>query len=398
VQNPFQGTKPGSLSSAFVSKLNPAGSALVYSTFLGGNDGGGAIAVDSASNAYVVGYGNLPLQSPFEVKGGGFLSKLNPAGNSLLYSTQLGGIFGLDSATGIAVDSFGNAYVAGKTFSYDFPVQNPFQSSLRGISNAFVSKVVPGPFIPPQFDATGDLAGANTGTRGDNPEANAFSEGGVRFFDGTIDLSTTDLSSGGFGIPWGQTRSWTNTTSYPAVSQNGSGMIDTQLPYLYLLTNTATATTIAAVSTGTNARYFDLVNGSYQEKFFMGDQLTYNAAGNEFVLTDTSGDQIHFYGFSSNWPTLQQGQFKSFVDPYGNVTQVTSHAANGTVTEVQRSTTSNGNTIKESYLYSYIQTGVNAGLLSNVTLRRSVNGGQWSTVRQVAYTYYDGVIAEGQPG
>jgi RHS repeat-associated protein len=397
VQNPILATKLG-LVSIFVSKIIAGGSGLVYSTYLGSTYGM-AIAVDSAGNAYISGWGNGLLQNPFQTTGTGFVSELNTVGSRLVYSSPLAGTG--DVANGIAVDGAGNAYLAGVAYSNDLPIQDAFQTNNRSYpngSNAFIAKVVPGPFTLPQFNDPGDVMTTNTGTRGGDPQSSAFSEGGVRFFDGAIDLNATDLSAGGFGIPWGQTRSWTNTTSYPAVSQNGSGMIDTQLPYLFLMTYTANANTIAAISTGTNARYFDWVNNNYQEKFFMGDTLTHDGNAHDYTLTDTAGDQIHFYDFSSNWPTLQQGQFKSFVDPYGNVTQVTSHAANGTVTEVQRSTVSNGNTYTESYAYSYIQNGVNAGLLSNVTLRRSVNGGQWSTVRQVAYTYFDGTIAGGNQG
>ena len=74
---------------------------------------------------------------------------------------------------------------------------------------------------------------------------------------------------------------------------------------------------------------------------------------------------------------------------------VTSYTADGHVTEGQRSAVSNGATITESFLYAYIATGVNAGLLQGVTLRRQVNGGAWSVVRQVQYAYYDGTQTYG---
>ncbi|MBI2829078.1 MAG: SBBP repeat-containing protein, partial [Acidobacteria bacterium] len=110
----------------FVTKLNPAGTALVYSTYLGGsgNDGGIGIAVDSAGNAYVTGTTNsadFPTTlGAFDVTFNGvqdvFVTKLNPAGSALVYSTYLGGS-GFERPNGIAVDSAGNAYVMGRTTS-----------------------------------------------------------------------------------------------------------------------------------------------------------------------------------------------------------------------------------------------------------------------------------------
>jgi hypothetical protein len=125
--------------------------ALVYSTYLGGAGGsnGRAIAVDSAGNAYVTGWaGNgMPMQNAFQRYGGGvldaFVTKLNPSGTGLIYSTYLGGKSD-DAATGIAVDSSGNAYITGNTASTNFPTMNAFQPRNHGGYNgwdAFVAKL-----------------------------------------------------------------------------------------------------------------------------------------------------------------------------------------------------------------------------------------------------------------
>jgi hypothetical protein len=141
---------------AFVTKLNPnlSGSAsLIYSTFLGGNGGdyGVGIAVDGAGNVYVTGdtgSSDFPttstaFQTTNHGSGDGFVTKLTASGTALLYSTYLGGS-GYDLGTGIAVDGAGNAFVTGDTGSRDFPTtRGPFQTSLYGLSNAFVAKLNP---------------------------------------------------------------------------------------------------------------------------------------------------------------------------------------------------------------------------------------------------------------
>ncbi len=145
--NPFQAANGGN-GDAFVTKLNATGNALIYSTYLGGStsDMGAAIAVDAAGNAYVTGSAystDFPTVNPFQASSGGsydaFVTKLNAAGNALVYSTHLGGS-DADYGQGIAVDAEGNAYVAGYTYSKDFPTVNPFQPTLNGLINAFVTK------------------------------------------------------------------------------------------------------------------------------------------------------------------------------------------------------------------------------------------------------------------
>jgi hypothetical protein len=135
-----------------VAKLNPAGSALVYSTYLGGSgvDYGYGIAVDSSGNAYVTGrtYStDFPTANPLQASCKGeldaFIAKLNPAGSALAYSTYLGGDR-YDEGNGIAVDPSGNAYVAGVTYSANFPTVGALQATCGGCSSnadAFVAKV-----------------------------------------------------------------------------------------------------------------------------------------------------------------------------------------------------------------------------------------------------------------
>ena len=150
----FQPTIGGMFDNGFVTKLNPTGSALVYSTYLGGsgNDSGNSIAVNTSGNAYVTGYTdstNFPVTAgAFQPTIGGmfdnaFVTKLNPTGSALVYSTYLGGS-GDDSGNSIAVDTYGNAYLTGITSSTNFPTVKPLQSSYgTGQSDVFVSLLNP---------------------------------------------------------------------------------------------------------------------------------------------------------------------------------------------------------------------------------------------------------------
>jgi hypothetical protein len=150
VVNPFQGTYPGAFNT-FLSKISPDGSALLYSTYLGGNgsDIPSGIAVDSSGDMILGGYTsstNFPVANAYQPtvspnQGGmygdyGFLTKFTPDGSSLIYSTYLGGNSNVplncggtpcwpqpvSAVNGMALDAAGNAYAAGITNTYNFPV------------------------------------------------------------------------------------------------------------------------------------------------------------------------------------------------------------------------------------------------------------------------------------
>ncbi len=145
----FQKQKQGQID-AFVTKLNAAGDAIVYSTFLGGkaNNIANSIAIDASGNAYVTGEttsSNFPTtQSAYQRILSGpsdaFVSKLNAAGSNLAYSTFLGGMM-QETGFGIAVDNAGSAYVTGLTSSNNFPARNPVQSVLSGLVDMFIAKL-----------------------------------------------------------------------------------------------------------------------------------------------------------------------------------------------------------------------------------------------------------------
>lgn len=145
---------------AFVTKLNPQGSGLVYSTYLGGTGGDDrawGIAIDSLGNATITGdtkanaqdTNNFPVVDAVQTNYGGglsdaFVSKLNPAGTALVYSTYLGGSL-YDEGRGIALNGSGDAFAIGSTSSDNFPTSNPMQGSngggLNNHDDAFVVKI-----------------------------------------------------------------------------------------------------------------------------------------------------------------------------------------------------------------------------------------------------------------
>lgn len=153
-------TTSGSVPDAFISKLNADGTALVYSSFLGGNsaDVARAVALDGSGNAYVTGFTfstDFPTVNPFQGSYGGtgqdpsstpagdaFITKIKSDGSAIVYSSYLGGD-SIDYGYGVAVDGSGNAYLTGKTYSDNFPTT---QGSLKPVKtqsslNAFVTKV-----------------------------------------------------------------------------------------------------------------------------------------------------------------------------------------------------------------------------------------------------------------
>jgi len=149
LQNAYQSSYGGGSLDNCLSKLSSTGSALIYSTYLGGvgTDREGCVALDASDCAYLSGYTNssdFPLVNPYQtsIEGGydTFATKFNSSGNALYYSTYLGGS-GTEYGFGIAVDPNGNAYLTGCTFSSDFPVVNAYQSSANIGFDAFASKL-----------------------------------------------------------------------------------------------------------------------------------------------------------------------------------------------------------------------------------------------------------------
>jgi hypothetical protein len=148
LQNPIQATLGGG-EDAFVTEFNPTGSALIYSTYLGGSgtDNAWGIAVSKTGRAYVTGNtdsSNFPTLNAIQKTNGGgtdaFVTEINPNGAGFVYSTYLGGS-GDDFGKGITVNSKGSAFVTGYTSSSNFPTKNPLQGTNAGSFDVFVTRI-----------------------------------------------------------------------------------------------------------------------------------------------------------------------------------------------------------------------------------------------------------------
>lgn len=214
--------------------------------------------------------------------------------------------------------------------------------------------------------------------------APGFSSHPVRYGDGVVAVASLDLQSEGAGIPWGLTRSWTNAQAVYRNNVVGTRWLVTEQPFMGIHDTTE----YYVFSNAYTFRRFNLVDDEYIADGFAQESLIHDDEEHEYIYTDTEGGVIRFYDFTSNHPALQQGQFKSFTDADGNTVEVVDHTTEGRIEEVQLASTVSGVTVTESYLYTYITTLINDGLLDHVIQRRKVDSGSWTTIRQAYYDYY----------
>jgi uncharacterized protein (TIGR03437 family) len=232
----FQATYNGttSQSDAFVTKVNAAGTALTYSTYLGGrsNDVASGIAIDAAGNAYVTGATTSSNQSnDFPTTAGAlqttfrgssmtgsisdaFVSKLNATGTALAYSTYLGGN-GADRAFGIAVNAQGTAFVTGSTSSSNFPVASDSFKLHAGGTDAFVT----------QLDAAGAALAYGTylgGGRNDTGIGLALDAAGNVYAVGNTSSANFPVTRGAYQTTWGN-----GQDVFISVLRNGTSIVAT---------------------------------------------------------------------------------------------------------------------------------------------------------------------------
>jgi len=254
-------------SDAFVTKLSANGQTVVYSTYLGGNDGewGDGIALDSAGNATVTGMtqsADFPIiNAKYPHPRGGrdaFVTKLSANGQTVVYSTYLGGS-GIDWVGGIAVDSAGDASVTGYTESADFPTVNAKYPQLRGRGDAFVTKL----------SANGQTVVYSTYLGGSGDDGG----GGI-----AVDSAGNATVTGS-----------TSSADFPA--------INAKYPHLW---GSYDAFVTKLSANGQTVVYSTYLGGSGQDE---GQRIAVDSAGNATVIGDTYS--VDFPAVNAKYPQLR---------------------------------------------------------------------------------------------
>lgn len=332
----------------FVTKLSTDGSALVYSTYLGGSDYeyGGGIDLDAAGAAHVTGYTlstDFPTTSgAFDTsKSGGydsFVTKISSDGSSLVYSSFLGGS-SADHAQDVAVDGAGFAHVTGQTYSSDFPTTaGAFDTTISGSVDAFVAKVSPdGSSL-----AYSTLLGGNSHDYGHAIDLDAA---GAAYITGYASSANFPTTVGAFDTSWSSGDAFVTK-----LSPTGAG-----LEYSTFLGGTSNEEGRAIAVGADGAAYvtglaystdfpitpgaFDTSNNGYYEAFVTklspdGASLAYSTylGGSNYdfatAIAVDAGGSAHVAGYtqSSDFPTVGD-QFNTY--PYGEHAFVTKFSADG---------------------------------------------------------------------
>jgi uncharacterized protein (TIGR03437 family) len=311
----FQGTqRVTGHTTAFISKMNPSGTALIYSTYLGGStlETAYGLSVDSSGNTYVVGQtaskdfpttaGSLQTSLPASIRTS-FVSKLNAAGNGLVYSTYLGGTAQVsylccDLAAAVAIDATGNAYVAGTTVSSGFPVttgaaQTKFAAILS--STAYVAKLNPAGagLVYATFLGGSGQGQFNIGPavfQGDQATAITVDGAGNAYVTGLAHSPDFPTTAGAF-----QTRNKAATTS---------GTVSSIPGYNAFVTKINPGGTAFVFSTYLGGSGVTIPNGSFGSEAIFGDNA------NAIAVDGTGNVYVAGSAYSSDFP-VTKGAYQS---------------------------------------------------------------------------------------
>jgi RHS repeat-associated protein len=204
----------------------------------------------------------------------------------------------------------------------------------------------------------------------------------VRYFNGEVQHKETDISSNGFGLGWGHTRTYSNAMSDRFSRGNGWNWNVDQWPMM--LVSPFPNATYAVFSNIYDIDWFKQnVDGSFTTLFGRLKTLEHDAANHRFRLIEQDGTVTIFNDFTH---ATRPGLFISVTTPGGNTTAIVG-GEEGEILEVQRSYTSGGDTVTESYLYDFNPSTL-PPQIEFVTLRRRVNSGSWESVVNAEYSYY----------
>ena len=341
----FQSSTSGTQNS-FVAKLNPTGSALLYATYLGGNsssylccDAAGAVAMDSAGNAYVAGTtyaagfpvtpGAVQTKIGSGLASNAYVTKLNPTGSALVYSTFLGGsgqgafsigpaVFYGDVANALAVDSAGNVYVTGIAHSPNFPVTaGAFQSKNNAATTAGVVSQIPGynAFVT-KINPTGTALVYSTYLGGSGVTIPNGSIGNAIVFGDQANALAVDSSGNVYlaGLAY--------SADFPTTAGAFQTKLQASQNYQNNFQNLGNNAFVAKLNpTGSGLVYSTFVGGSVSDR---ANGLAIGGSGNAYITGTTS---------STDFPVLS-GSFQAV-----NKGAVTNKTTNAFVSEVNSSGT-----------------------------------------------------------
>jgi RHS repeat-associated protein len=211
----------------------------------------------------------------------------------------------------------------------------------------------------------------------------------VRYFTGEKLMAVSELSSESQGS-WSAGRSFVSNTAYADVSSPlGGGWRMSGSLYKLAQQNSF----VVLLSGSTVARTFiDNGNGTYSPSYYFLDSLTLNSGAHTFTYTDLDGKQWLFDDFTGLAGVGRVGTLKQYIDAAGNTHTLTYNTAagpaQGKLSQVQAIFVQGTSTYEEDWLYNYYLTGVSAGFLQSVVLRRTLNAVDQGIVRQTLYTYY----------
>ncbi len=383
-QDPYQGSYAGGMDDAFITKFSSSGSALTYSTYLGGSedDVGKGIAIDSSGNAYVTGQTystDFPTQDPYQGSKAGdagsydaFITKLSSSGSALTYSTYLGGSES-DGGIGIAVDGSGNAYVTGFTYSTDFPTQDPYQGTYADNRDAFITKLSSsGSALSYSTYLGGSIGEIGNGIAVDG-SGNAYVTGQTGSSDfptqdpyqgtnaGGGDAFITRLSSSGSALSYSTYLGGANDDGGNGIAVDGSGNayvtgqtystdFPTQDPYQGSKAGDASfydAFITKLSPSGSALSYSTYLGGANDDG---GNGIAVDGSGNAYVTGQT---------YSTDFPTQDPyqgsnaGRFDAFVTKFSDTAVTTGAATDVTQTSAILNGTVNPNGESTNYYFEY---------------------------------------------
>ncbi|HVF87568.1 MAG TPA: DUF4394 domain-containing protein [Pyrinomonadaceae bacterium] len=314
--NPVHLPAPGKVNECFVLKLNPAGTGIVYSTYIGGSsfDNGQKISVDSSGNAYVMGNTHspdFPLHNAVQTSRKGtsdvFVLKLNAQGSALVYSTYLGGTSHLDTGTDLAVDAGGSAYVTGYTYNTDFPVTaGAYQTTKNGLyTNIFISKIAPNgsTLAYSTYLGAGGEYGPRIGVDGAGQAVVACESGGSDFPTTAGAFQTTRTNTQSFDVGIAKLNASGSALVYGtylggANSENPTGLAVDSNGFAYILGRTysrstfPTTSSLAPDAASTTSTFITKLNStgsavSYSTQIGVNGNITdiaFDPAGNAYAV------------------------------------------------------------------------------------------------------------------